>query len=64
MVGTLAQGLAGTINLISLNAGHRFDLLISIGASSLSVSRIRLMLVLTAVFLFELLLDQELLLDA
>ncbi len=64
MVSALAQGLARTINLISLNAGHRFDLLISIGAYSLSVSRIRLMLVLTAVFLFELLLDQELLLDA
>ena len=64
MVSTLSQRLAGSINLISMKAGNRVDILIPIGASGLRLSRICLMLILTTIFLFELLLQQELLLDA
>lgn len=52
------------MNLISKKAGNLVDFLISIGAFGLCLSRICMMLILTAIFLFELLLYQELLLDA
>lgn len=64
MVSTLSQRLAGSINLISMKAGNRVEILIPIGASGLCLSQICLMLILTTIFLFELLLHQELLLDA
>jgi hypothetical protein len=51
-------------NIAELKAGNRVDFLIPIGASGLCLSRICLMLILTTIFLFELLLHQELLLDA
>lgn len=66
MVSALPQSLARKINLLGMNARNRVGILISIGAfmAGLRLCRICLLLVLTTVFLFELLLHQELVLDA
>jgi len=65
VVRTLAQSLTGTIHLLGIKAGKRFDILISIGAfvAGLRLGCIYTRLILTTVLLFELLLHQELLLD-